>query len=51
MKEIGELITLDTKSVDNPSAATSAAEHCPIGKLSFEEFLKCLEDGQNCKIH
>lgn len=51
MEETGELLTLDTKSVAHASAAALVAEHYKKGKASFDEFLKGLEEGQDCKFY
>ena len=51
MEDTKELLTLDTKYVAHTSAANLVAKHHEKGKHSFEEFLKGLEGGQNCKFY
>jgi hypothetical protein len=51
MEKTGELLTLDTKSVAHPSTAALVSGHYQRGKASFEEFLKGLEEGQDCKFY
>jgi hypothetical protein len=50
LKETAELFTLDTKCVAHPSAAALVAELNQRGKSSFQEFLKGLEEVQDCKF-
>lgn len=51
MEETGELLTLDTKSVAHASAAALVAEHYKRGKARFDEFLKGLEEEQDCTFY
>lgn len=51
MEETGDFLTLDTKSVAHASAAALVGKHYQRGKASFDEFAKCLEEGQDCKFY